>query len=381
MKFFKSHDAFISYAIEDKPIAETIASYLKEKKIKVWYLGHELQVGDSISSVINTGLRNSKYFIPILSTSYVRHWTIAELYTALEKDLREKKNRILPVLHNVDYDFVKKEYPLIADRYALLTKDGLDTVCEKLYQVIVENKNRTFIRPLKTASITACIIATLFASTFLPLSQSLSENPSTSYLPLPSKQFLQQAIQDRADELQAKIDGKFQKKIATEKGQIVPFDSITCAYNAFLSTSTKVQNSYEFSGESPIITGAKNILDLGIFISDSPYNKYGISSSECYSFGYKTHSPSDTIFYYSFCLLNKDQLTFTIDTFYKSGERLNVYVTNKQYIRSVEGFFTFPVKIGRVLKRKYEIHFNGHKPSEKYVFEMRDGSWKICGGN
>ncbi|MEO5644255.1 MAG: toll/interleukin-1 receptor domain-containing protein [Bacteroidia bacterium] len=380
MKFFKSHDAFISYAIEDKPIAETIASYLKEKKIKVWYLGHELQVGDSISSVINTGLRNSKCIIPILSPSYLRHWPIVELYTFIIDDRKRKQNRILPVLHNLDIETVNRDHPLLVDLYSILTKDGLDIVCKKLHTAILKNKERERLRKIKIASIIS-VIAIICITSFSFLSLDISENPSVNSLPLPSKQFLQQAIQDRADELQAKLDNKFQKKIALEKGQVAPFDSITCAYNKFLSTSNKVQNCYEFSSGSTIITGAKNIIDLGIFISDSPYNKYGISSSECYSFGYKPHSPSDTIFYYSFCLLNKDQLTFTIDTFYKSGERLNVYVTNKQYIRSIEGFFTFPVKIGRVLKRKYEIHFNGHKPSEKYVFEMRDGSWKIYGVN
>jgi hypothetical protein len=372
MRFSKKYDVFISYAIEDKyPVAETIASSLKQNGIKVWYVGSELKVGDAISTVISEGLRNSNYCILILSPFYTRHWTLVELYRFIEKEQLEKKILILPVWHNIDYKEAKEKYPMIADRYAMSTQKGLDAVSESLCEVIRKKKKSDLLHTIKMGSAAAiflatCVIAILF----------LWQKYSSPALHLPSKQFVQNAIEKQSADFQAKLENNLRKKVVTSKGKAVPLDSITGAYNMFVTTSKRERNEYRFTGQSTIMSGYKNIEDLGVTISDAPYDGYGISSPTSYLTIAETRFYPDTVFNYSFILLNRSPLSFTIDTLYASAGHLHAHVTYKQNIRSVEGTLTYPNKTAPV--RKQQIQLTGYKPSEEYVFELKNGVWSIC---
>lgn len=371
MRFSKKYDVFISYAIEDKyPVAETIASSLKQNGIKVWYVGSELKVGDAISTVISEGLRNSNYCILILSPFYTRHWTLVELYRFIEKEQLEKKILILPVWHNIDYEEAKEKYPMIADRYAMSTQKGLDAVSESLCEVIRKKKKSDLLHTIKIISATAVFLVTCIIAVFF-----LYQKYASPALHLPSKQFVQNAIEKQTGEFQAKLENNLQKKVVTSKGKAVPVDSIISVYNLFVTTSNRERNEYRFTGQSILVSGYKNIEDLGISISDAPYDGYGISSPAGYLTvaDYRFHP--DTVFNYSFILVNRSPLAFTIDTVFESGEKLHTRVTYKQNIRSIEGTLTYPIKTGPV--RKQQIQLTGYKPTEEYVFELKNGVWSI----
>jgi hypothetical protein len=371
MSTFKTHDVFISYAIEEKhDVAETLALCLEKKKIKVWYAGNELHVGDSISSVISKGLRKSKYFILILSPSYKRNWTFLELHTFIEKERQEKKILIFPVWHEIDYEEVKAAHPEIADRYAVSTNKGLEIACQLLHKSILAGKKEDRIIAGKKWVKRGLALLAFFAIAFF-----LSRSYCTPAFKIPSKLLVEEIIQKQTGRFQVKLSNELWKEIMIAKGKTVPLDSVVNAYNRFITTSDYERNDYRFTSAETTISGAKNLEALGIPVSNTPYSGYGISSPACYVLQNNSRFAKDTMFCYSFVLINQVTLAFSIDTLFESEGKLHVWVTYEQNIRSIEGDLMYPIKAGPI--RKQFIQISGYKPSEEYIFEQKNGVW-IC---
>ena len=67
-----TQDAFVSYASEDKDVAQSTADALRALGFSIWFDEYELRVGDSLSRTIDAGLRNSRCGIVILSHKLLR---------------------------------------------------------------------------------------------------------------------------------------------------------------------------------------------------------------------------------------------------------------------------------------------------------------------
>lgn len=373
MRLFKKHDVFISYAIEEKhSVAGPVAEYLKKKRINTWYAGNELKVGDSIPATIHRGLHNSKYFILVLSPNYIRHWTILELFTFLHRESLENEKLILPVWHNLDYEEAKNLHPFIAERFAVLTAEGMDVVCAELYEAIREKKKKdlsqTLSKVLRKSSVVILCLAVIFFLCKIYL---------FNFGQLPSKQYVRDAIEKHTARFQSKLENEIQKEIVTAKAKLVPVDCVIYAYNIFVNTSEFERNEYRFAGEFFTASGFKNIEALGIPPGDAPYTGYGMAANNSYSTGYTWTIKPDTTFYYSFFLVNATPLSFVVDTLYESEEKVHVHVSYKQNIRAVEGTLTYPYK--NTQARKQFIQLTGYKPAEEYIFEIKKGMWSISG--
>lgn len=120
----KEWDVFISHASEDKnELVEPLASLLAGLGSKVWYDNFTLNLGDSLSRSIDTGLANSKFGLVVLSPDFLqKDWPEYELRGLVAKELGRDKV-ILPIWHNVDRDQVLKFSPPLADKLALKTSD------------------------------------------------------------------------------------------------------------------------------------------------------------------------------------------------------------------------------------------------------------------
>lgn len=143
-------DLFISHASEDKvDIARPLAEALKDKGLKVWYDEYELRIGDSLRRSIDKGLRESRYVVLILSPIFFeKKWTQLELDGMLSQESAGKE-RVLPVLHDLDFEKVKESSPILAGRRAISTTDGLDHVVVEIVKKVcryrvVDHHNRTW---------------------------------------------------------------------------------------------------------------------------------------------------------------------------------------------------------------------------------------------
>lgn len=134
----KKWDVFISHASEDKEaVAAPLAEALKRAGLKVWIDKHELKLGDSLREKIDTGLAESRFGVVILSQSYLdKVWTKRELngLMAVEEDGQKV---ILPIWHNISKVILAQHSPILADRLAADTKEGILHVASQLIDVVL----------------------------------------------------------------------------------------------------------------------------------------------------------------------------------------------------------------------------------------------------
>lgn len=130
-------DVFISHASEDKEaIAAPLARALLAKGLRVWYDEFSLKLGDSLRKCIDRGLSRSRFGVVILSDHFFqKHWPQQELNGLASREVNGAKV-VLPVWHGVSFTEVQIYSPMLADRFAVETKDGLPLVVEKIMEVV-----------------------------------------------------------------------------------------------------------------------------------------------------------------------------------------------------------------------------------------------------
>jgi len=132
-------DVFISHAWEDKgEVALPLRDMLADNGTSVWFDQAVLRLGDSLLKKINEGLACSRYGVVILSKSFLaKHWPQQELAALLARETEGRK-AILPIWHGIDRSFLVNNAPLLADRLAARTDDGLEAVVDQILQVLRE---------------------------------------------------------------------------------------------------------------------------------------------------------------------------------------------------------------------------------------------------
>lgn len=136
----KEHDFFISHASEDKEnFVRPLAEKLIDLGLNVWYDEFKLKVGDSLRRSIDSGLKNSKFGIVVLSSSFfAKNWTQYELDGLVTKEMNGVKV-ILPIWHKVSKDEVVSYSPTLADKVALNTSImSISDIANELKELIDE---------------------------------------------------------------------------------------------------------------------------------------------------------------------------------------------------------------------------------------------------
>ena len=130
-------DVFICHASKDKEaIAKPLRDLLESYGLRVWFDENELKLGDSLRGTIDHALTKSKYGIVILSKAFFeRDWPQRELNALAALESPERKI-IIPVWHEVDHEFIRKFSPLLADKFAVSTENGLIQVVTQILKAI-----------------------------------------------------------------------------------------------------------------------------------------------------------------------------------------------------------------------------------------------------
>ena len=133
-------DVFISHAWEDKDaIARPLAEKLKRLGLSVWYDEYVLTIGDSLRQVIDKGLASSRFGVVILSPAFFsKPWPLRELDGLLARENSSGVKVLLPVWHGLKPNDVVRVSPLLADRLAVSTDCGLETVVEQILRAMGE---------------------------------------------------------------------------------------------------------------------------------------------------------------------------------------------------------------------------------------------------
>ena len=131
-------DVFVSHASEDKetvakPLAEAVGRY----GYVVWIDQYVLQLGDSLRRTIDAALGTCRYGVVILSPSFFgKEWPQRELDGLVAMEAKDRRKRILPVLHKLTPEEVLRRSPTLADRLGVSTDLGMEVVVSQILDVL-----------------------------------------------------------------------------------------------------------------------------------------------------------------------------------------------------------------------------------------------------
>jgi len=107
--------------------------------LRVWLDRQELRIGDSFHEKIDEGLANSRFGIVVLSPNFLaKGWPRKELDGLLAIEDAVGSKIILPVWHQIDKVILAKHSPILADRLAADTAEGIPAVASSIIAVVIE---------------------------------------------------------------------------------------------------------------------------------------------------------------------------------------------------------------------------------------------------
>jgi hypothetical protein len=133
-------DVFISHASEDKNLARNLAYKLEDSGLQVWFDSLQLNTGDSLRGKIDEGLAASEYGVVILSQAFfAKKWPQRELNGLLSRE-EEGHKVVLPVWHQMTASDIRKYSPILADKLAPNTADGISNVTQCILSAIFKEQ-------------------------------------------------------------------------------------------------------------------------------------------------------------------------------------------------------------------------------------------------
>ena len=143
-----NHDAFeydiaLSFADQDKVIAEEIAALLRAREISVFldeYKSGDLWGKDVLDHFVNLYARKARYCVILISQFYpLRTWTIAERTAVQQRALRDTNEYIVPLqLDDTDVPGVAE-----TTAYRDLRQHSITTIVDLLEQKLSESRSRS----------------------------------------------------------------------------------------------------------------------------------------------------------------------------------------------------------------------------------------------
>jgi len=130
-------DFFISYASEDRDVAEAMDTALSARGLNVWRDRGQLTIGDSLTAEINNGLAASRFGIVILSRAFLRkNWPQAELNALQARAITEGKKVILPIRRDLTHEEMSRHLPLLGDKLTIAINENLDEVVAEIERAL-----------------------------------------------------------------------------------------------------------------------------------------------------------------------------------------------------------------------------------------------------
>lgn len=114
--------AFISYDSSDRDtVAAPLAQALAAIRCPAWFDEYMMRAGDPIERTIFKGLNDCERCLVVLSARYLENqrWARREFDAIAEREVRENRSLIIPILHGVDKQQVVAFSPVLAHRRSL----------------------------------------------------------------------------------------------------------------------------------------------------------------------------------------------------------------------------------------------------------------------
>ena len=138
----KQWDVFISHASPDKEqFVMPLSEALRARGVKVWLDQWVIELGDSISVSISEGLKQSRFGIVVLSKAFfARAWPKKELGALFAMESKGA-GHIIPIWHQIEHDEVWENAPLLADKMAAHSSDGITNIVERILRLLTRESD------------------------------------------------------------------------------------------------------------------------------------------------------------------------------------------------------------------------------------------------
>ncbi|MDO4341065.1 MAG: toll/interleukin-1 receptor domain-containing protein [Eubacteriales bacterium] len=145
--FFPQYDVFLSHANADKQdFVDKLNESLEKLGIKIFYDKKSLEWGDKWKDCILDGTEKAEFAIIVISENFFdREWTERELSEFLNRQDRNGQKLILPIVHNISNEDLRRKYPSVAEIQAI---DSRNYSCDEIALLFA----RQLIKRLKAES-------------------------------------------------------------------------------------------------------------------------------------------------------------------------------------------------------------------------------------
>lgn len=134
----RPRDAFLCHAWSDRDgAAEELFVALTELDVDVWFSERDVKLGVSLARQLDAGLRASRVGLVLVTTSMLESLRSGG-FADQELGALLATNRVIPVVHGVPYEMLRRESPLLASRAGLSTETGsLRDVAAKIAESVL----------------------------------------------------------------------------------------------------------------------------------------------------------------------------------------------------------------------------------------------------
>ena len=125
------YDVFLSHANADKEqFVDELNSSLEKLGVRIFYDKKSFEWGDKWKDRILDGTKKAEFAIIVISKNFFdREWTEKELYEFLNRQNRGGQKLILPIVHNITNDDLRKKYPSVSEIQAI---DSRNYSCDEI---------------------------------------------------------------------------------------------------------------------------------------------------------------------------------------------------------------------------------------------------------
>lgn len=143
-KNIPTYDVFLSHANADKQsFVDELNDSLEKLGIKIFYDKKSLEWGDKWKDRIWAGTKKAEFAIIVISENFFdREWTERELEEFLNRQNKNGQKLILPIVHNITNEELRKKYPSVSE---IQTIDSNNYTCDEIALLFA----RQLIRRLK----------------------------------------------------------------------------------------------------------------------------------------------------------------------------------------------------------------------------------------
>jgi len=140
VKLQENFDVFISFAVEDRPLVNTLADKLNSNNLNVWHSG-KLKGGKAIAGEIGQVINQSRYAIIILTDEYLKPgWARTEL-EHLYNRMAQEKIKLIPVWVDVDLEKIENSFPMLSSIFAIKSSEAQE-IADRVSASILTTENR-----------------------------------------------------------------------------------------------------------------------------------------------------------------------------------------------------------------------------------------------